>query len=247
MTEWLHFWQNWTVFLTASMRRTQSLTGSQNGASKVNYIVEFECRYNRISQWKMELPDAVLAFKLIDTTGLNVKNNKLVLTACPSLTFDNMKAALKRIEEGASELQVRCCWRCWFTGRRKSRSNPQNQTAVQGTDTGGELDVQCAKAHSTWSKDTLPDRDFHSGVFGICCVWQSLQQNSVQTKMAWSLCQWANTRWVTENKGHKKCQIIQVTMGKLFTPQRRWKSQLWLHRLDVRLRQKLSKHISHCF
>ena len=44
----------------------------------------------------MELQDAVLALKLLDTARLNVKDRQLVLTACPSLTFDNM-AALNRI------------------------------------------------------------------------------------------------------------------------------------------------------
>lgn len=79
-----------------------------------NYKVSpaFEHRYNRINQFKMELPDAVLAFKLLDTAGLNVKDKELALIACPSLMFDNMKAALKRIsgdnmpQRGAGKLQV---------------------------------------------------------------------------------------------------------------------------------------------
>ncbi|KAE8287090.1 hypothetical protein D5F01_LYC15052 [Larimichthys crocea] len=67
-----------------------------SSVSMVDYIVEFERRYNRIHQFKMELLDVVLAFKLLDTAGLNVKDKQLALTACPSLLFDNMKAALKK-------------------------------------------------------------------------------------------------------------------------------------------------------
>ena len=115
-----------------------------NGVSMVDYIVEFERRYNRIRQFKMELLDAVLAFKLLDTAGLHIKDKQLALTACPSLTFDNMKAALKRIfgdttpQGSAGALQVsgdatEAAYYTKFTGRRESRSNLQHQAAVQGT------------------------------------------------------------------------------------------------------------------
>lgn len=39
----------------------------------------------------MELPDAVLAFKLFDTDGLSVRDKQLMLTACPSVLFSDMK------------------------------------------------------------------------------------------------------------------------------------------------------------
>ena len=83
-----------SVFLKEETDR-QYRIARENGASMVDYIVEFERRYNRIRQFKMELPDAVLAFKLLDTLGL--KDKQLALTACASLTFDNMKSALKTI------------------------------------------------------------------------------------------------------------------------------------------------------
>lgn len=110
----------------------------------------------------------MLAFKLLDTTGLNVKDKELALTACPSLTFDNMKAALKRIsgdnmpQRGAGKLQVSgdaadAAYYTRFTSRRKSRSNSQNQTAVQSTNTLGRYGrrTRCTVCQSIyhWVKD----------------------------------------------------------------------------------------------
>lgn len=46
----------------------------------------------------MTLPDAVLAFKLLDTACLKVKSKQLALTACAE--FSSMKLALKRIFGG---------------------------------------------------------------------------------------------------------------------------------------------------
>lgn len=62
-----------------------------------DHIIEFEQRYLR--KYKMELPDAVLALKLLDTAWLDVKDPQLALTACTELTFTSMKLALKRIFE----------------------------------------------------------------------------------------------------------------------------------------------------
>jgi len=65
-----------------------------------DYIIEFEQRYNRIKKYDMTLPDAVLAFKLLDTACLEEKSRQLALTACTDLTFASMKSALKRIFGG---------------------------------------------------------------------------------------------------------------------------------------------------
>lgn len=45
----------------------------------------------------MTLPDAVLAFKLLDMACLDEKNRQLALTACTNLTSSSMKSALKWI------------------------------------------------------------------------------------------------------------------------------------------------------
>jgi hypothetical protein len=85
----------------------------------VDYIIEFEHRYNKLCKFKMELTDAVLAFKLLHTAGLNVKDKQLALTACPSVSFVDMEDA---------------AYYTRYTGRRENRSNLQPlQTVFQGT------------------------------------------------------------------------------------------------------------------
>lgn len=56
----------------------------------LDYIIEFEQTY-KMSMLKIKLPDAVPAFKLLDTAGLRVKDKQLALTASSDLTFSNMK------------------------------------------------------------------------------------------------------------------------------------------------------------
>lgn len=111
-----------------------------------------------------------------NTAGLNVKDKQLALTACPSLTFNNMKAALKTIfgettpQRGADALQVSgdttdATYYTNFTSRRESRSNLQHQTAVQGAnplDRYGRR-TRCAICQSVyhWVKD-CPHKNEHA-------------------------------------------------------------------------------------
>ncbi len=61
---------------------------TKNGlVSMTDYIIDFEQRYNRMKKYNMTLPDAVLAFKLLDTACLDEKNRQLALTACTELKF----------------------------------------------------------------------------------------------------------------------------------------------------------------
>ena len=45
----------------------------------------------------MDLPDAVLAFKLLDNANLDIQSKKLALKACQDIKFAAMKSALTRI------------------------------------------------------------------------------------------------------------------------------------------------------
>jgi hypothetical protein len=110
----------------------------------VDYIIEFEHRYNKLCKFKMELTDAVLAFKLLHTAGLNVKDKQLALTACPSVSFVDMKSALNFFlgnnvtppQDGSSALRMSedAAYYTRYTGRRENRSNLQPlQTVFQGT------------------------------------------------------------------------------------------------------------------
>ncbi|KAI7800935.1 hypothetical protein IRJ41_015697 [Triplophysa rosa] len=71
-----------------------------SSVSTVDYIIDFEQRYNRMKKYNMTLPDAVLAFKLLDTACPDEKSRQLALTACTELKFSSMKSALKRIFGG---------------------------------------------------------------------------------------------------------------------------------------------------
>lgn len=64
------------------------------------FILEFEKRYNRIKQKEMALPTCVLAFKLLDASGLSHRDRQLVLTGVDysnkNSMYDQMKASLKK-------------------------------------------------------------------------------------------------------------------------------------------------------
>ena len=62
-----------------------------------DYIYEYEIRYGKCKKHDMTLPDAILAFKLLDNANLSSKDKRLAMTACSELTFASMKSALKRI------------------------------------------------------------------------------------------------------------------------------------------------------
>ena len=53
-----------------------------------DYIVEFDQRYHKIVQHKMTLPDAVLAFKLLENANLSNHERQLALTTCTDLSYD---------------------------------------------------------------------------------------------------------------------------------------------------------------
>ncbi|CAG2248923.1 unnamed protein product [Mytilus edulis] len=51
----------------------------------------------------MEVPDAIIAFKLLDNAGLSQSNHQLALTAWSDLKFDTTKSALNRIFASKSQ------------------------------------------------------------------------------------------------------------------------------------------------
>lgn len=111
-----------------------------SNVSMTDYIIDLEQRYSRMRKYKMELPDAVLAFKLFDTACLDVKDRQLALTACADLTFASMKSALKRIFTGnMSALTVGINQEtAYITEQRRQRGkswpqNEQQRTPLPGT------------------------------------------------------------------------------------------------------------------
>lgn len=134
-----------------------------SGVSMTDYIIDFEQRYSRMRKYKMELPDAVLAFKLLDTACLEVKDRQLALTACTDLTFASMKSALKRIFGGKSASTVGINQEtAYVTEQRRQRSKPWMQNIQQKTPLPGTNPLdrygrrsKCAVCQSTfhWAKD----------------------------------------------------------------------------------------------
>lgn len=134
--------------------------------SMADFIIEFEQRYARMKKYKMELPDAVLAFKLLDTACLEVKDRQLALTACTDLSFKEMKSALKRIFGGKTSNQTIginqeavCVTTAQMRQRGKAwpKQSEQQKAPLPGTnplDKYGRRS-KCAICQSTfhWAKD----------------------------------------------------------------------------------------------
>lgn len=62
-----------------------------------DYILEFDKPYNKAKKYEMALPEAILAFKILDNAGLSSQEKQLDLTACTDLQYKSMKSALQRI------------------------------------------------------------------------------------------------------------------------------------------------------
>lgn len=133
----------------------------EHGIPMADYIIEFESKYNKLRNFGMTLPDAVLAFKLLDTAGLDAKDKQLALTACATLTFADMKSALKRIfgenyMRGNHFTGESAC----FTDFSKKENKPRLQRPLKTQPGTNPLDrygrrSKCAICQSTyhWAKD----------------------------------------------------------------------------------------------
>ena len=64
------------------------------------YVTEFEKLYTKAKKFKLDLPEPVLAFKLLDCSGLNHKDHQLTLTgvnyAESGTLFKQMSVSLKK-------------------------------------------------------------------------------------------------------------------------------------------------------
>ncbi|VDI16939.1 Hypothetical predicted protein [Mytilus galloprovincialis] len=80
--------------------------------SMSDYIIEFDKRYSKSKKYDMTLPEAVLAFKLLDNAGLSSRDKQLALTASSDVKYTSMKSALQRIfgerMSGPSEITGNC-------------------------------------------------------------------------------------------------------------------------------------------
>ena len=65
--------------------------------SILGYINEFERRNNKIKSKKIELPDAVLAYRLLKSANVSEEKQTLARATISKLTFEDMKKQLKAI------------------------------------------------------------------------------------------------------------------------------------------------------
>jgi hypothetical protein len=84
-----------SVFLKEERDRNHDSVTRDISVAVMDYIIDFQQRYNKMRKYDMVLPDAVLAFKFLDTACLDGREKQLALTACTVVTFASMKSALK--------------------------------------------------------------------------------------------------------------------------------------------------------
>ena len=81
-------------------------------SSMEDYVIEFEKLYNKTKKFKMELPQPVLAFKLLECSDLEMKDRQLVLTGVDydktTTLFKQMSISLKKFfgQQAASSKEM---------------------------------------------------------------------------------------------------------------------------------------------
>ena len=61
------------------------------------FISQFEHVSYKMEAQKMKLPDPVTAFMLLESCNFSDSEKKMVMSSLQSVTYDNMKSAIKRI------------------------------------------------------------------------------------------------------------------------------------------------------
>ena len=61
------------------------------------FLNSFECLYNKLKVYQMELPDGVLAYRVLKSANLSEENEKLARATITTLTYKSMTEQLKKI------------------------------------------------------------------------------------------------------------------------------------------------------
>ena len=84
-------YEAWTKFDSYRKEKEESME---------KYILEFDKRSKALCKYKVDIPNCILAFKILDCAGLDIKEKQLVLTAVtfdnPNMMYDLMKSALRK-------------------------------------------------------------------------------------------------------------------------------------------------------
>ena len=68
-----------------------------------DYINEFERNLNRVKAHKIVFPDQFHAYRLLENANLEQSKNELIRTTITELTYKEMKAQLRKLEDVAIE------------------------------------------------------------------------------------------------------------------------------------------------
>ena len=68
-----------------------------SGENFSEFIVKYEHLYHKLTQYKMDLPEGVQAFFLLNAANMTEENEKLARTTAGKLTYSNMKETIMRI------------------------------------------------------------------------------------------------------------------------------------------------------
>ena len=61
-----------------------------------NFLIEFDLRYKKIKNQKMELPEGVQAYCLLKCANLDSGQEQLCKATCQELTYENMKKQVQK-------------------------------------------------------------------------------------------------------------------------------------------------------
>ena len=62
-----------------------------------DFLLVFDSKYFKFTEHGMTLPDAVLAFELLDSAKISEADFRLAMTSIDDVTFENMRLTLKKI------------------------------------------------------------------------------------------------------------------------------------------------------
>ncbi|CAG2196694.1 unnamed protein product [Mytilus edulis] len=135
-----------------------------------DYIIEFEQKYNKCKKYDMPLPDAILAFKLLDNAGLGESDRHLALTACSDLKFETMKAALNSIFASKSQSDnniVTVKEESAFVGEHRFDRGRSSRKFEEQTDTSETVNITLI---TTSQQNITPQEIFVAEAFNAAVV-----------------------------------------------------------------------------
>ena len=71
-----------------------------------DYINEFERLYNKLKFYKIDYPDAAVAYRLLESANLSKEKNELIRTTVSKLEYTLIKSQLRKLEDSAMRCEM---------------------------------------------------------------------------------------------------------------------------------------------